>query len=176
MAQFEEEIRVFREDKDSFFRSDIDSPIPLEQRSTFKGLNYYPPTREYNVPSRLKRFDKPEPISIATGTGTRQAYLKYGILEFEVKKTRLRLTIYKSAEDPFARSLFIPFSDATSGSETYWSGRYMDLEEQGGDIYELDFNKAYSPYCAYNDQYTCPIPPKENKLPVEILAGEKKYK
>jgi len=88
----------------------------------------------------------------------------------------LRLFVYKSAEDPFARSLFIPFSDETSGSETYKAGRYLDLEEQGGDDYELDFNLAYNPYCAYNDQYTCPIPPRENKLPIRILAGEKNYK
>jgi len=102
--------------------------------------------------------------------------VKYGRVEFDLNGMRLRLVVYKSAEDPFARSLFIPFSDETSGRETYGSGRYLDLEEQGGDDYELDFNLAYNPYCAYNDQYTCPIPPRENRLPVRILAGEKNYK
>src|SRR5207249_11236273 len=86
------------------------------------------------------------------------------------------LPIYKSAEDPYSRSLFIPFSDETSGRETYAAGRYLDLEEQGGDDYELDFNMACNPYCAYSEEYTCPLPPAENKLSVRILAGEKNYK
>lgn len=97
-------------------------------------------------------------------------------MEFGLGDSRFQLTVFKSAEDPFTRSLFVPFSDQTSGSETYGSGRYLDIEEQGGDSYELDFNLAYNPYCAYNEEYTCPIPPKENRLPVRIAAGEKNYK
>jgi uncharacterized protein len=176
MDRFEQDLTELRQEKDRFFKSDPDSPIPPEHRVAFKGLNYYPPERSYKVPTRLERFDKPEPIFITTSTGSRQSYIKYGMFEFEIKGTSLRLIVYKSAEDPFARSLFVPFSDETSGSETYGSGRYLDLEEQGGDDYELDFNMAYNPYCAYNHQYTCPIPPKQNRLPIKILAGERKYK
>jgi uncharacterized protein len=173
---YEQQIDTLRREKDEYFRGDLDSPIPLEKRSTLRGLNYYPPGKRYLVSARLERFDKPEPILIQTSTGSRQSYVKYGRLEFDLNGTILRLIVYKSAEDPFSRSLFIPFSDETSGGETYGSGRYLDLEEQGGDDYELDFNLAYNPYCAYNDQYTCPIPPRENMLPVRILAGEKNYK
>jgi len=114
---------------------------------------------------------------IATSTGTRQAYMRYGAFTFEIEGRSLKLIVYKSAEDhPYSRSLFIPFSDETSGRETYAAGRYLDLEEQGGDDYELDFNMAYNPYCAYSEEYTCPLPPAENKLSVRILAGEKNYK
>jgi len=173
---YEQQIENLRREKDEFFRTDLDSPIPPEKRSTFRGLNYYPPEKIYNVSARLERFDKPELILIQTSTGSRESYVKYGRLEFDLNGKRHRLIVYKSTEDPFARSLFIPFSDETSADETYGSGRYLDLEEQGGDSYELDFNLAYNPYCAYNDQYTCPIPPRENKLPVPILAGEKNYK
>jgi uncharacterized protein len=176
MNRYEDELEGLRREKDEFFRTDLDSPIPPEQRSTFKGLNYYSTEKSYKVSARLERFDKPEPVQITTSTGFRQSYVRYGMIRFTIKGTQLRLTVYKSAEDPFAMSLFIPFSDETSGSETYGEGRYLDLEEGGGDEYELDFNLAYNPYCAYNDQYTCPIPPGENKLPVKILAGEKKYK
>jgi uncharacterized protein (DUF1684 family) len=102
--------------------------------------------------------------------------LKFGLFTFEVEGQHLKLIAYKSVEDPYARSLFLPFSDETSGHETYAAGRYLDLEEQGGDDYELDFNLAYNPYCAYNEDYTCPVPPFENKLSVKILAGEKNYK
>jgi len=176
MDRFEQDVAEFRREKDLFFKNDPDSPIPKESRMTFKGLYYYPPERSYRVRTRLERYDKPEPVFIMTSTGLRQSYLKYGTFEFEIKGASLRLIVYKSAEDPFARSLFVPFSDETSGSETYGSGRYLDLEEQGGDYYELDFNMAYNPYCAYSEHYTCPIPPRENRLPVKILAGERKYK
>lgn len=175
-ARFEQEVISLREDKDSFLRNDVDSPIPPSERLNFKGLNYFPPDHGYRVTSNLERFDAPKPIVISTSTGTRQAYLRYGAFTFEIKGISLKLFVYKSAEDPYSRSLFIPFSDATSGSETYAAGRYLDLEEQGGDDYELDFNMAYNPYCAYSEEYTCPIPPMENRLPVKILAGEKNYK
>jgi len=175
-TQFEQEVLSLRVDKDSFLKNDIDSPIPPNERPNFKGLNYFPPDPGYRVVSRLERFDKPKPITIATSTGSRQAYLRYGTFTFEIEGRSLKLTVYKSAEDPYARSLFIPFSDETSGRLTYAAGRYLDLEEQGEDDYVLDFNMAYNPYCAYSEEYTCPIPPAENNLSVRILAGEKNYK
>ena len=174
--QFEAESVRLRKEKDQFFRADPGSPIQLERRSGFKGLNYFDPSEEYRVTATLERFERPQPVQIVTSTGTDQPYLRYGMLRFEIVGRSLQLVVYKSTDDPFARSLFVPFSDETSGSETYGSGRYLDLEEQVGDAYELDFNQAYNPYCAYNDEYTCPIPPRENKLPVKILAGEKNYK
>jgi uncharacterized protein (DUF1684 family) len=174
--QFAQEVMSLRADKDSFLKNDIDSPIPPNDRPNFKGLNYFPPDQTYRVASRLERFDSAKPIMIATSSGTSQAYVKYGALTFKIGESTLKLVVYKSAEDPYARSLFVPFSDGTSGRETYAAGRYLDLEEQGGDNYELDFNLAYNPYCAYSEEYTCPIPPAENKLPVRILAGEKNYK
>ena len=175
-AGFEEELISLRVDKDSFLRDDMDSPIPLGERSSFKGLNYFPPDENYRVTSKLERFDAPTPIMMGTSTGTLQAYVRYGALTFKIEGKIIKLIVYKSAEDPYARSLFVPFSDQTSGRETYGAGRYLDIEEQGGDDYILDFNTAYNPYCAYNGEYTCPIPPAENKLPVRILAGEKNYK
>ena len=175
-AQFEQEIMLLRADKDSFLRNDNDSPIPPIDRPNFHGLSYFPPDKAYRVASKLERFDVAKPIMIATSRGTRQAYVKYGALIFKIGESILKLIVYKSAEDPYARSLFVPFSDGTSGRETYAAGRYLDLEEQGGDDYELDFNLAYNPYCAYSEEYVCPIPPAENKLSVKILAGEKNYK
>lgn len=86
------------------------------------------------------------------------------------------MIVYKSVEDPYARSLFLPLSDETSGHETYAVGRYSDLEEEARDDYELDFNIAYNPYCAYGEDYARAVPPVENRLLVKILAGEKNYK
>jgi uncharacterized protein (DUF1684 family) len=176
MDRFAREFEGLRKEKDEFFRTDLDSPIPPEQRSKFKGLNYFPAEEDYRVAGLMESFDEPQPVFIATSTGSRQSYLKYGVVRFEIASTKLHLVVYKSAEDPFARSLFIPFSDETSGRETYQAGRYLDIEEHGRDEYEIDFNMAYNPYCAYNDLYTCPIAPRENRLPIRILAGEKNYK
>ena len=173
---FVQKIISARLEKDAYFHDDPDSPIPSSQRSQFKGLNYYPPDPAYETKARLDRFDKPDQVMITTSKGSRQAYVKYGTLSFELQGKRLDLFVYKSTEDPFSRSLFVPFSDATSGNETYKSGRYLDLEEQGGDDYDIDFNMAYNPYCAYNEDYICPIPPGENRLAVKIMAGEKNYK
>jgi uncharacterized protein (DUF1684 family) len=175
-TQFQQEVLSLRADKDSYLRNDMDSPIPPNERPNFKGLKYFPPDQGYRVTSKLERFDMPKLFMIATSTGTRQAYLRYGAFTFEIEERSLKLIVYKSTEDPYARSLFVPFSDETSGRETYAAGRYLDIEEQGGNDYELDFNMAYNPYCAYSEEYTCPIPPVENKLPVNILAGEKNYK
>ena len=175
-TQFEQEVLSLRVDKDSFLKNDIDSPIPPDERPNFKGLNYFPPNSDYRVTSKLERFDTSEHIMMATSTGTQQAYLRCGAFTFEIEGRSLKLIVYKSAEDLYARSLFIPFSDQTSGRETYAAGRYLDIEEQGGSDYELDFNMAYNPYCAYSEEYTCSIPPAENKLPFKILAGEKNYK
>ncbi len=174
--RFEEEVSSARVEKNAYFRDDPDSPIPSSQRSQFRGLNYYHPDPAYKTKARLDRFDRQDRVMITTSKGSRQAYVKYGAFSFELQGEPLELFVYKSTEDPFSRSLFVPFSDATSGNETYKSGRYLDLEEQGGDEYDLDFNMAYNPYCAYNEEYICPIPPGENRLAVRVMAGEKNYK
>ena len=102
-AQAEQEVVSLRVDKDSFFRNDIDSPIPPSERSNFKGLNYFPPDDRYRVTSKLERFDTPKPMMIATSTGTRQAYMRYGAFTFEIGGRSLKLIVYKSAEDPYSR-------------------------------------------------------------------------
>ena len=102
--------------------------------------------------------------------------MRYGYFEFQVGSKDCRLQVYR-LEDSAARgaSLFVPFRDSTSGQETYGAGRYIDLKENTSGIYDLDFNRAYNPSCAYNSTYSCPVPPAENTLKVAIRAGEKKY-
>ncbi len=174
--QIVQEINSFRREKDAFFASDHQSPIPHEARASFKGLNYFQPDPNYRVRARLTRFSKPEHVIMTTSKGTQQRYLKYGTFNFELQGEKLQLLAYKSADRPHERSLFVPFTDETSGKDTYGSGRYLDVEETGRDDYDLDFNFAYNPYCAYSQDYICPFPGRENRLPTRILAGEKTYK
>lgn len=170
------EIENFRKEKDSYFGSDPDSPIPSEERSMFKGLKYFPASLDYRVKARLTKSGKPEVITMTTSKGTIRPYLTYGVFNFQLQGKALELHAYKAADDPHDHSLFVPFTDETSGKESYGAGRYLDIEENRSADYVLDFNMAYNPYCAYNENYVCPFPGRENRLPVAVRAGEKNYK
>jgi uncharacterized protein len=164
-------LAAFRASKDDGFRSNS-SPIPDSLRPGFTGLAYFPVAPEFAFRVALKRFDNPEAVKIAATKGDVRTMLRYGSFTFPVDGKICTLTAYKSEAGPSV--LFVPFRDATNNHETYGVGRYLDLEEQPGTAsYVLDFNLAYNPYCAYNENYTCPLVPKENILPVEIRAGEK---
>jgi uncharacterized protein (DUF1684 family) len=164
--------------KDKTFRSGTNSPIPEEDRSSFQGLHYYPVNSDLRFSLRLNRYSRPEQIRLATNTGEIRSGLRYGYFEFKVENQTCRLQVYRldDVTENSGPNLFIPFRDATSGNETYGPCRYIDLRENISGIYELDFNRAYNPYCAYSNKYSCPLPPQENVLSVPIRAGEKKYK
>jgi uncharacterized protein (DUF1684 family) len=164
-------LEEFRQEKDEFFRRDPHSPLSHAQRHHFTGLNYYPENPDLSFEVELDRFNDPKEITMQTSTGDMQRYLKMGTFSFEVDGQEAMLTVYGS-EDSDA---FVPFVDATSGTETYGAGRYLDLEWLGGDRFVVDFNLAYNPWCAYSPDYSCPIPPKENRLTVPIRAGEMNF-
>jgi len=167
-----------RQEKDIEFRSGRDSPIPDEDRARFSGLAYFDINPAFRFQVRLNRYRAPERIRMSTNTGETHSALKYGYFEFEIEGKTYTLQVYRVEdipEDAGGPYLFIPFRDATTGKETYEAGRYIDLKENTSGIYDLDFNRAYNPYCAYGKGYSCPIPPAENTLPVRIEAGEKKY-
>lgn len=171
------EIERERKIKDQAFKDDADSPIPCENKDSFAGLRYYPVDRRFRFRVQLRRYDAPEVITMITSLGSQQQFIRVGFFEFLVKGIACRLQVYKSAKPrgPEER-LFIPFRDKTSGIETYAAARYIDIPENEKGTYELDFNKAYNPYCAYTEAYVCPLSPTENWLTVEIRAGEKMYK
>lgn len=111
---------------------------------------------------------------LGTSKGARQLFNRVGSFELVIEGQQIRLSAYQSAErdEP---SLFLPFRDSTSGKESYGASRYLDLEVEHNDEYAVDFNYAYNPYCAYSDDYVCPLPPQENWLGVAVRAGERKY-
>ena len=164
----------FRRDKDEFFKSGDDSPLPPGERPHFGGLKYFEPDPSLRIESKLHRYPDPEGVAVSTSRGTRQIYNRVGYFDLLVGGSQVRLNAYQSAERE-DRSLFVPFRDATSGTESYGSARYLDMEVEHDDEYAVDFNYAYNPYCAYSEEYVCPLPPQENWLGVPIRAGEKKY-
>jgi len=157
--------------KDAFFRSS-QSPLTPQQRKTFNGLAYFDENPALRIATRLQKYPMPDRISMPTSTGHNADFVKYGWVKFDLDGRPRSLQVSKSED---ADGLFVPFMDATTGHETYGSGRYLDLYAHADGTLILDFNQGYNPYCAYNDQWSCPLPPVENRLTVRIEAGEKKY-
>ena len=162
----------FRAQKDDFFQHDWQAPLLPEQRQTFTGLKYYPENPALRLTVPIEPHADQAIVTLITSTGSAQEYVKYGQFSFEVNGEIATLQVY---QDPEEGSLFLPFVDATAPAETYGAGRYLDIEPLEDDRFLIDFNYAYNPYCAYNDKWSCPMPPRENRLKVRIEAGEKKH-
>ena len=168
------ELEAFRRAKDAFFRDDPRSPLPAEQREGFTGLAYYPEEPALRIEAVLDAdVDRDEEIRMATTTGGVQVYRRAGVVRFEVEGRPARLTLFAM---PGMHELFLPFRDATAGAETYGAGRYLEVEPPGPDGRVIvDFNLAYNPSCAYDERWSCPLPPEENRLDVPIRAGERDF-
>ena len=167
------EIAEFRAEKDEFFRDSDQSPLTPEQQESFEGLNYFPEDPAYDVVATLESAADATAVTMITSKGTVQTFLRVGRLHFTIDGQPAELTLFQDTE---GQSLFLPFSDATSGAETYSAGRYVEvdvMDKQDGQYrIHIDFNLAYNPYCAYNEDWVCPVPPQENHLAIPIRAGE----
>jgi uncharacterized protein (DUF1684 family) len=145
---------------------DPESPTRLE----FRGIEFFPVDPAYRVEARLRTYDSPQPREVATVTGTTARMFAPGTLEFEILDRTFSLEPFVG--EPGETDLFLMFKDRTSGRETYGAGRYLSATLEG-ERAVLDFNQAYNPPCAFSKFATCPLPPGENRLDVEIRAGEK---
>ncbi|MAM18628.1 MAG: DUF1684 domain-containing protein [Christiangramia sp.] len=155
------------------------SPLDKENLKDFKELEFYEIDPDYVVQASFVRTPMESPFTMKTSTDREPVYVKYGEVYFTLKGKEYQLNVYQGLElqkDPdYYDYLFLPFTDLTNGRTTYGNGRYLDLRIPESDSIELDFNKAYNPYCAYSSKYSCPIPPAENDLDTEILAGVQAY-
>ena len=169
------EIKKFRFDKDSSFRFSDTSPIPEDERDNFQGLNYYAPDMKYVVKAKFIPNKKPDTIIVSTTQpDDKRTMLRIGKFVFKLNGKTHTLFGYVSVPLEYPVDVFMPFADKTNGKETYEVGRYLDFTLNSTDKFvTLDFNLAYSPYCAYNKKFSCPLVPDENILKVYIKAGEK---
>lgn len=169
-AQFQQQLNIS-------FSDSLKSPLEQKDFVNFKGLDFFEIDSMYIVTARLVRTPDEKPFKMVTTTDRRPGYKKYGVLHFTIAGKDLKLNVYQNAEPrkPAGRTLFLPFTDNTSGDETYGGGRYIELEIPNGNETEIDFNKAYNPYCVYNKKYSCPVVPAENHLDIAVRAGVKKY-
>ena len=146
-----------------------------------KMMRFYPVNKQYRIAATFERKDNSEWFLMPTSGVIKKEYRVFGTISFLINDTAVKLNVYQSkqlmASKEYFDYLFIPFTDKTSGFDTYGGGRYLDLKmtDIKGSQYSIDFNRAYNPYCAYTTGYNCPIPPKENDLPVAVMAGEKSY-
>lgn len=174
--KWEKRLEQEREEKDRFFATHWQSPIPPEERLRFNGLRYYPPDPNFRLELELHEHNDKKTIEIEDTKGNIRRFLRWGEFRFSVGNENCVLQAYKGS--PEEERLFIPFRDATSGKETYAAGRYLDLDSRDRTTngrWILDFNRAYNPWCAYSEDYACPFVPPENWLKVPIKAGEKNY-
>lgn len=168
-------IEQLRNEKNNSMQAGDESPFG--DSIEFKGLTYFPVDAKYRIHAKLTEIDHKKAVALPTSDGKQKSYLEYAYAEFELDGIKNKLLILEIMDmGPYRGTLFLAFADKTSAGETYGAGRYLDVKKvPGAASITLDFNEAYNPYCAYNDNYSCPFPPKENILTVPIKAGEKTY-
>ncbi len=164
------ELEAFRADKDRFFAQDAQSPLTAEQKKTFHGLSYFPEDPALRLEVNVEEFPVKDEIHMQTTTGDVQTYQRWGRVHFTAEGQPAELTLYFSEY-----GYFLPFVDSLAGQATYPAGRYLEPEPLGDGRFAIDFNLAYNPYCAYNDRWSCPMTPFENRLKVPVRAGEKLF-
>jgi uncharacterized protein (DUF1684 family) len=165
---YDDQLAQYRRDKDAFFHQHPQSPLTPAQQAQFQGLTYYPPNPALNLQVQVEPFAQQKFVPVQTNTGTTQHFRRYGQFRFVADGQEAQLTIYEADY-----GFFLPFVDAGAGTETYPAGRYLEPEHLGADLFHVDFNLAYNPYCAYSPDWVCPITPAENRLRVHIRAGER---
>ena len=168
--------KEFQKETNEQYADTSSSPLLKKDLIDFKGLPFYKIDSQYIVTVKIERIDDSKPFKMKTTTDRRPEYLVYAVATFKIKGESHQLNIYKSygtSKPEYEDHLFLPFTDETSGNDTYGGGRFIDLRMTKGNEMVIDFNQAYNPYCAYNHGYSCPIPPTDNHLKVRIEAGVK---
>jgi uncharacterized protein len=175
---YSKELEIYREKYKSNFLSEENGPL---KNDDIKYLDFYEADSSFKVLCTFIKSKSKKPFEIPTSSGKNKVFVTLGYLKFNIRGNQYKLAVYQNVlfkTNPLYKNyLFVPFKDLSNNIETYGGGRYLDFDllDLKKDIIYLDFNKAYNPYCAYSDGYSCPIPPKENHLNLEIKAGEKNF-
>jgi uncharacterized protein (DUF1684 family) len=172
-------VEKFQKDLNNEYADAKTSPLATEDLAHFKSLDFYPKNEKAFVVAQFIRTEKEKPFGMQTSTARKPMYVKYGEVHFKMEGKEFKLNVYRNIEfskkEEYKNDLFLPFSDLTSGKESYIGGKYIDLKIPTGNTIAIDFNQSYNPYCAYNHKYSCPKVPLENDLAIEIKAGVKKF-
>ncbi len=174
---------IYQQELNAFYKDASKSPLKKKDLKKFKGLDFFPIDSSFIVIAKLTKTPNAPVFKMVTTTDRRPLYKEYGILDFTLKGIKCQLAIYQNQDreedSPYQDYLFLPFTDDTSGNESYGGGRYMDVmisDERTDGTIVLNFNNTYNPYCAYNKKYSCPLTPRKNYLKLKVLAGVKDFK
>jgi len=172
-------VEKFQKELNTEYADAKTSPLMAEDLAVFKALDFYPISEKFFVTAKFIRTENDKPFEMKTSTDRKPLYVKYGEAHFMIDGKLFQLNIYRNIElskkEEYKDYLFLPFSDLTSGNESYIGGKYIDMKTPKGETIVIDFNTSYNPYCAYNHKYSCPKVPLENDLNIEIKAGVKKF-
>lgn len=173
-AQYAERLKSQRDQRELQLLNERNSPI--KDSHSFKGLSFFPPNMAFITEAKATPITSKKMAMLATSDGSKRLYQHFATLDFELQGKPQQLILLQDSKDP--TEFFLPFNDLTNGHDTYGAGRYLevkakDIKPEGAFKLRLDFNLAYNPYCAYNPDFSCPIPPKENTLNLKVEAGEK---
>lgn len=178
-SNYDAKIKEYQNEMNREFADSATSPLTKQDLLRFKHLIFFPVDSMFCITARYEITPNDTIFEMITTTSRRPLYQRVAIVYFKIDTVDCKLNVYKnidlSKKTGFEDYLFIPFTDATNGIETYAGGRYLDVRIPNSDTLILDFNKAYNPYCAYNKKYSCPVPPAENDLNVRIVAGVLKF-
>ena len=172
---YTERLEQERKDKNGYMLSS-NSPLIEEDKQNFTGLNYYPIDEDFKVTARIEKTNNKQPIFIESTTGEQLKYIPFATATFELRGQQHSVMLYQDWEEKDPNKLSLMFADETSAIETYGGGRYLDVMYRNTNSVIIDFNNAYNPFCHFNAEYSCPIPPRQNVLNIPIEAGEKIYK
>ena len=172
-SDYVEQVTTARTFKDQFFLESPESPVPADKRNALLPLRYFQIEPSYSVPAVLRLADERPVFEMPTSSGAVRKMQLVGVLEFTLLGEKRSLGAFAPDGTVRITSLFVPFADETTGSDTYSAGRYLDIDPTTTGYYTIDFNNAYNPYCAYNASFECPFPPPTNRLKAAVRAGEK---
>lgn len=172
---YDDIISAHREQVDNFMKFNEESPLPDSLKTDFEGLRYFPINPELKVTANLEKLTGNQTLTLGTSDGQQETYTKFAYANFQLQGVSYKLLLLQSTDQKGKKYLFLPFGDQTNGDQTYGGGRYLDLDFTNKDRMEIDFNRSYNPYCAYNPSFSCPLPPADNRLAISIEAGERNY-
>lgn len=162
------------------YANPAESPLTKKDLKKFKSLDFYPVDMAYCITAKFVSTPNEKPFAMPTTTDRKPMYVKFGEVYFTLQGKECKLDVFQNIDlvkkEEYKKHLFLPFTDYTSGNGSYAGGRYIDLQQPEGETIQIDFNTAYNPYCAYNHAYSCPIPPPQNDIAVEVKAGVKEFK
>ena len=165
-----EALAAYRQERDEFLRSHYASPLPDDDQVTFDGLSYFPPDLSMVFTGNFSPMDD-SLVDITSSVGTTSPYHQMGVFHVKIRSSVYDLIVLDDGDG----NPFIAFGDGTNGSTTYAGGRYLSLDVSQDGSASVDFDLASNPYCVYDEEFVCPLPPIENRISIHIEAGEKMY-